>query len=57
MRDLNQQKCCLSVCLSGWDIVYRVTELYDLGEEKPPAHVGHLKKNRTIISSWRNTLD
>ena len=44
MRDLNQQKSCLSVCLSGLDIVYRVTEFYDLGEEKPPAHIGHLRK-------------
>lgn len=30
-----------------WSVLrstYCVTELYDLGEEKPPAHSGHLKE-------------
>jgi hypothetical protein len=39
----------LFVFLSVLDDVYRVTEFYNLGEKKPPADIGHLKKNRTNI--------
>ena len=37
----------ISIYMRFFVFFYRVTEFYDLGEEKPPTRIGHLKKHYT----------